>query len=191
MKGFLEVDGHTVTRRGAINAYWSDGLLIIANPSEVLAHEDEIKIIIKADKVKVTDQAYTKILKKSNVKIYTEVIAEEVDFLPHPIIFYDSSNAYIENVIRVEKGARVLEGFILGRGGHGEVFSQGNVKAVTKIYFKNRLLIYDIFRNSKFVNNALLTYYEVNSDGEYNYEKFLLDHNKIDSLWRKYSNIYF
>ncbi|MEJ2776106.1 hypothetical protein DDW09_03030 [Sulfolobus sp. SCGC AB-777_L09] len=191
MKGYLEVNGHIITRKGALNAYWSDGLLIIANPSEVLAHEDEVKIIIRGDNVKVTDQAYTKILSRSNVKIYTEVIGDEVDFLPHPVIFYDGSNAYIENIIRVEKRARVLEGFILGRGGHGEVFNQGNVKAVTKIYFKDKLIIYDIFKNSKFVKNALLTYYEVNADGEYDYEKFLVNHNTIDSLWRKYSNINF
>ena len=191
MKGYLEVNGNIITRKGALNAYWSDGLLIIANPSEVLAHEDEVKIIIRGDNVKVTDQAYTKILSRSNVKIYTEVIGDEVDFLPHPVIFYDGSNAYIENIIRVEKRARVLEGFILGRGGHGEVFNQGNVKAVTKIYFKDKLIIYDIFKNSKFVKNALLTYYEVNADGEYDYEKFLVNHNTIDSLWRKYSNINF
>ena len=197
MRGYLEYEDGVLKRSGPISLFQADGYLIIANPSEVLAHEDELVIKIKGKFLKVTDQAYTKILKRSNVKISVEIEGEEVYYYPHPTLFYDLSGARINTRIKVGRKARIVEAFILGRRGSNEEFTDGDILAITEVFYRDRLLIYDVFRGDKSYKSknimgkeALLTVYEV-YDGEYKFDKVITDYREIDRLWRENTGLNF
>ena len=197
MRGFLELDMGVLRRGGPISLLEAGGYLIIVNPSEVLAHEDEITIRIKGGRVRVTDQAYTKVLKGSRVRISVEIEGDEVYYYPHPLLFFDRSGARIRTKVRALKRARVVEAYILGRRGSNEEFAEGDILATTEIYYGDKLLIYDVFRGDKSYRSvnvmgkeALLTVYEV-SEGEYRFEKFVSDYREIDRLWRAFTGIHF
>lgn len=198
LKGLLEVKDKIIKRSGPLSYIESEGLGIIVNPSEVLANEDEINVNIEGKELIITDQSYTKILSNSNVKINYLVSANLLFFFPHPTIFYNNSNVEIYNEIRVGKFAKIVEAYILGRKGHGEDFNKGNIRIITKVYYKDKLLIYDVFRvkdesykNKNIMGSeALLSVYEV-KNGEYEFNKFITTSEKIDTLWRKETSIWF
>lgn len=197
MKGSLEYEDGKIVRSGPVNLLYSGGYLVIVNPSEVLAHEDELTVKIQGKKLRITDQAYTKILKMSDVKVTINIDGDEVDYFPHPVIFYNLSRARIHTRINVRKRGRVVEAFILGRTGSMEEFTEGDALAVTEIYFKDRLLIYDVFRGDKSYKSknimgkeALLAVYEI-EDGEYKFDKVITDYKNLDKLWREITKIHF
>lgn len=197
MKGSLEYEDGKIVRSGPVNLLYSGGYLVIVNPSEVLAHEDELTVKIQGKKIRITDQAYTKILKMSNVKVTISIDGDEVDYFPHPVIFYNLSRARIHTRINVRKRGRVVEAFILGRTGSMEEFTEGDALAVTEVYFKDRLLIYDVFRGDKSYKSknimgkeALLAVYEI-EDGEYKFDKVITDYKNLDKLWREITKIHF
>jgi len=197
LKGSLEYEDGKIVRSGPVNLLYSGGYLVIVNPSEVLAHEDELTVKIQGKKMRITDQAYTKILKMSNVKVTINIDGDEVDYFPHPVIFYNLSRARIHTRINVRKRGRVVEAFILGRTGSMEEFTEGDALAVTEVYFKDRLLIYDVFRGDKSYKSknimgkeALLAVYEI-EDGEYKFDKVITDYKNLDKLWREVTKIHF
>lgn len=197
MKGSLEYEDGKIVRSGPVNLLYSGGYLVIVNPSEVLAHEDELTVKIQGKKMRITDQAYTKILKMSDVKVTINIDGDEVDYFPHPVIFYNLSRARIHTRINVRKRGRVVEAFILGRTGSMEEFTEGDALAVTEVYFKDRLLIYDVFRGDKSYKSknimgkeALLAVYEI-ENGEYKFDKVITDYKNLDKLWREVTKIHF
>ncbi|BDB98664.1 urease accessory protein UreD [Saccharolobus caldissimus] len=202
MRAYLKVDAFSgwikVIRRGQLNAYKINDIIIIANPSEVLAHDDELTINVSGENFTLTDQSYTKILTNSNVKVEVNVNAKRLFYYPHPIIFYNKSNASIRTTINVIEYGKIVEGFILGRGGHNEDFTEGNVKAVTEIYNGDSLLIYDVFRirneNYKSPNvmgkPGIISVFEIKSK-EYDFERYLVSYRDLDRKWRDITGIWY
>ncbi|BCU71618.1 urease accessory protein UreD [Stygiolobus caldivivus] len=197
MKGSLEFDENMIKRNGPLNIFSCNTYLVVTNPSEVLAHEDELIVKISGRDLKITDQAYTKILRKSNVKIVVEVTGDKVDYFPHPIIFYNSSRARLYTKVVVRERAKIIEAYILGRKGSMEEFVEGDILAITEVFYGDKLLIYDVFRGDGYYKSrnimgkeALLTVYEV-EDGEYKFNKIITDYQNIDKTWRDLTGIYF
>ncbi|BDC18875.1 hypothetical protein HS5_17650 [Acidianus sp. HS-5] len=194
--GYLEVNGG-IYRKGTLNAYRIGKTIILANPSEVLAHDDEIniKILAKDDEV-ITDQGYTKILSKSSVRINVEVEGN-FSYIPHPILFYNEANAEIRSQFKVDKEALIIEAFTLGREGHGEVYKKGKIKAVTEVYSGGELIIYDVFRvnNDDYIspyimgNNSLLNIYKVRGK-EFDVERKISNSKDIYLEIKKILNYY-
>ena len=199
MKGLLEVKNGLIKRNGPLSFFESQGLGILVNPSEVLAKNDEVKIYIERDKGIITDQAYTKILSRSNVRIYVKIIANVLYYFPHPIIFYNKANAKIETEIYINDFGKIVKAYVLGRKFHNEEFKEGDIKSITKVYYKEKLLIYDIFRvknedyKSKNImgSEALLTILDIKNEGEYDFKRLITSSEKIDSLWREETKIWF
>ncbi|BFH73999.1 urease accessory protein UreD [Sulfurisphaera javensis] len=198
MRGLLEVKGEIIRRKGPLSYLETNGIGIITNPSEVLANDDEIEILIEKESAKITDQAYTKILSKSNVKINIKISSQILFYFPHPVIFYDKAKANILTEIEISKHGKIVEAYVLGRKFHKETFKDGEITSVTKIYYKGKLLIYDVFKvineNYKSKNimgsEALLTVYEI-KDGEYDFQRYSTTTEKIDTLWRSLTGIWF
>ncbi|MFP3164088.1 MAG: urease accessory protein UreD [Acidianus hospitalis] len=196
MLGYLEVNGG-IYRKGSLNAYRVGKTIILANPSEVLAHDDEIfiKIIARNNEI-ITDQGYTKILSNSSVKINVEVEGN-FSYIPHPTLFYNGANAEIHSKFKVDNEALIVEVFTLGREGHGEVFNKGKIKAITEIYSKGELLVYDVFRvnNDDYLNpyvmgnNSLLNIYTVHGR-EFNVERKISNSKDVYLEVKKYLDYY-
>ncbi len=196
MLGYLEVNGG-IYRKGTLNAYRIGKIIILANPSEVLAHDDEIiiKIIAKNNEI-ITDQGYTKILSKSEVKISVE-IEGNFSYIPHPLLFYNEANAEIHNVFKVDKEALIIEAYTLGREGHKEVYKKGKIRAVTEVYSGGELMIYDVFRvndddyMNPYVmgNNSLLNIYHVKGK-EFEVNRKISNSKEIYAEIKKFLNYY-
>jgi len=194
LRGYLEVRYEKgkfyVYRQGVLNAYLVDGKVMLANPSEVIANDDEIETRVYADsRVVVTDQAYSKVLSRSRVKVANFFEGKEVLFFPHPIIFYDRANAFFKQTFHLERGGIIVEAFTLGRKGHGEVFKEGKVKVATKVYVEGELKVYDVFRNvdeeykRTMGKESLLTVYKV--DGDVEVERIIVPAEELDKEFKK------
>ena len=149
MKAYLEINNYDnkfyIFKEGPLGAFKVNKTIYIVNPSEVLANNDNIEIKIATDEGKITDQAYTKIISKSIVNLRIS-ISGSFSYIPHPILFYNKANAEINNEFYVSDKAIIIESYILGRKGHGEIFREGKIKSITKIFSRNRLKIFDIFK---------------------------------------------
>ncbi|WP_052349444.1 urease accessory protein UreD [Candidatus Acidianus copahuensis] len=135
-----------IEREGPLNAFLVGETIMIANPSEALAHNDYLEIQVESEgNIIVEDQAFTKISSKSNIKIKVEGRGKRINWLLHPYLFYNDSSAEITNKFFLNKG-KIVEAYILGRKMHKEKFSSGKIRSVTEIYVDGKLLIYDVFR---------------------------------------------
>jgi urease accessory protein UreH len=184
--------GLYVSRSGVLNALLVEkNSVIIANPSEVLAHDDsfEINITLKGN-FQVTDQAYTKILSDSHVKLkYSITSSGSLSFLPKPILIYDDSYSEMVYEFHIDGSARIIETCALGRSGHGEIFQTGKVRSITKIYSRQKLIATDVlliedasWKNSNVMGrNCLLTRYDVNNE-TVDVEKKLFDLSDLDAI---------
>ncbi|AKV73957.1 MULTISPECIES: urease accessory protein UreD [Metallosphaera] len=202
MKGYLEIrdneDSLIIERKGTLNAILTQDLVILVNPSEVLANDDELEYDIEVKRKRVTDQASTKVLSDSNVKIRAKVRLLNSDYLVHPFIFYNRANLLIESDFYVEGSATIVEAYIPGRRATGERFLEGSVKSVTRIYSGDKLLIYDVFRmkDGDYLNpwlmgdECLLTIYTV-KDGDFSFSREILPYTKIFRRWTELTNIWF
>ncbi|AWR96863.1 urease accessory protein UreH [Acidianus sulfidivorans JP7] len=189
MRASLKIRNGIIERTGSLNAILLNDRIIIVNPSEILAHEDEIKISIEANTI-ITDQAFTKIVSNSNVKIQYEVYGN-FSFLTHPILFYDNAIAEIENTFMINQKAKIIEAFALGREGHGEEFKKGKIRAKTKIYSNDgELLVFDVLRveDSNYKNtigsSGLITIYKIDGK-ESDIEKYSVNSIDINEEWLK------
>lgn len=165
-------------------------VLMIANPSEVLAHDDvtEIRMDLKGD-FTVTDQAYTKVLSGSSVTLKVSISCDgTLRFLPNPILFYDNSRARLECTFRLRGKARIKETYILGRAGHGESFNRGDLHSTVKIFSAEELVVHDLFRavddswRERYVmgRNCLTTSYSLDGDGVPRVEKRILESAELE-----------
>lgn len=171
-----------------MNAFILHDKIIIANPSEVLAHDDELRVFIKINNKKITDQAYTKILSNSNVRLEYVIEGSFFTFKTHPILFYNKAKAEIENVFFVKDKATIIESYALGREAHGEKFKEGKIKAKTLIYYNSKLLVFDVYRvtDLSYLNtigsSGLIGIYRV-FDYEVDIEKFSVSSEDIYERW--------
>ncbi|ARM75409.1 urease accessory protein UreD [Acidianus manzaensis] len=189
MKALLKVENSLIERTGSLNALFLGDTLMIVNPSEVLAHEDEIKISITSNGI-ITDQAFTKILSNSNVRITYEIKGNFL-FIPHPILFYNNARAKIDTTFIVNQKAKIIEAYALGREGHGEKFEKGKIKAITKIYSSDgELLVFDVLRieDKSYMktvgSSGLITTYEIDGK-EINIEKIPVNSEDVEEEWLK------
>ncbi|WP_287688857.1 urease accessory protein UreD [Metallosphaera javensis (ex Sakai et al. 2022)] len=202
MRGYLGIrdngDGLIIEREGALNAILTQNLLILVNPSEVLANDDELEYNIEVSRRTITDQAFTKVLSDSNVKIKSRVRLLNSNYLIHPVVFYNRANALMESDFYVEGSATIVETFIPGRRGKGERFLEGNVKSVTRVYIGDKLMIYDVFRmrDGDYLDpwvmgdSCLLTTYHV-KEGDFSFSREILPFTKVHQRWSDLTNIWF
>ncbi|MEM0290150.1 MAG: urease accessory protein UreD [Metallosphaera sp.] len=190
MKAWLEINGDIVKKSGSLNAFISHDNVIIANPSEVLAHDDELRVFIKTNNKKITDQAYTKILSNSDVKLEYVIEGSFLTFKTHPILFYNRAKAEIENVFFVKDKAIIIESYALGREAHGEKFKEGKIRAKTLIYYNSKLLVFDVYRVTglSYLNtigsSGLIGVYRV-GDYEVDIEKISISSEDIYERWSR------
>ena len=183
--------GIYVKRSGAFSIMKvADNTLIIANPSEVLAHDDQVKVDMDlTGDYKLTDQAFSKVISNSNITLDYSVSSKgNLLFVPKPILFYNNARAKISNTFTISGSARIVEVYILGRSGHGEKFANGKISSVTKIYSEKRELIaYDTFAvedlswqdSTLMGENCLLTSYDV-ENGKVDVEKKLFGYSRLE-----------
>lgn len=202
MRNYLKVrsdgSGTIVERSGVLGVMEVGDVLILTNPSEVLAHDDKLVYHIDVKDKMVTDQSYMKVLRGSHARLHYSVSLKESSFVPHPVIVYNGGNLIMESHFTVRGRARIVEAFLLGRKGSGEKFLKGNVRALTTVRNEERTLIYDVFRveDSDYMDpnvmgkEGLITVYEI--DGQsYDFTRLPLDQSKADSIWRSLSGIEF
>lgn len=189
--------GIYVKRDGAFNVMKvANNTLMIANPSEVLAHDDQVKVDMDLEgDYQVTDQAFSKVISNSNVVLdYSVASKGNLLFVPKPILFYNGARAKISSIFTIAGSARIVEVYVLGRSGYGETFSNGKISSVTKIYSeKQKLLAYDTFavenlswQDSTIMGeNCLLTCYDV-KNGMVDVEKKLFEFSRLEQETRTY-----
>jgi len=197
LKSYLEINDYDnkfyIFREGSLGAFKVHGTIYIVNPSEVLANDDYIDIKISTNN-KITDQAYTKILSNSNIKIKID-ISGNFSYIPHPILFYNKANAEINNEFHVMDKAVIIESYILGRKGYGEIFREGEIKSITKIFSNNKLKVFDIFKvkNEEYRNinlmgkECMITIYKVEND-EIDVDKSIVSTEEIEKLLKTLVN---
>jgi len=174
-----------------------DKMIVLTNPSEVLANNDELTFDINVRGKILTDQAYTKVLSSSNVKISVNMEMEDSSYFPYPVLFYNNANFEMVTEIRSKGKNSVVEAFILGRRGSGEKFVKGKINAITKIYSEHGLIAYDVFRVNDedyldlIGNDALLTVYYI-EDGELaSFTREILSYKDVFKEWSKITGIWF
>lgn len=139
-----------VSRKGPIWAFKVnvDKEIVIAYPPEVLANND--RLIVEAEiegDYTLSDQAFTKVASDSNVTIkYSTSCNGSLKFIPHPVLVYNRGNLNMEIDIRTTGDLNVLEVFRLGRRGSGEVYNNGLVTSLFRIFYRDELVVYDVFR---------------------------------------------
>ncbi|EZQ10408.1 urease accessory protein UreH, partial [Candidatus Acidianus copahuensis] len=180
-----------IEREGPLNAFLFGETIMIANPSEVLAHNDYLEIQVESEgNIIVEDQAFTKISSKSNIKIKVEGRGKRINWLLHPYLFYNDSSAEITNKFFLNEG-KIVEAYILGRKMHKEKFSSGKIRSVTEIYVDGKLLIYDVFRvdgdsfkdKNLMGKEGLLAVYTINKKDDFDVKKEVIDGEKVGDKW--------
>jgi len=198
LKSHLVIRNNVVQSSGVLGAIQiGDKMIVLTNPSEVLANNDELTFDINVRGKILTDQAYTKVLSSSNVKISVNMEMEDSSYFPHPVLFYNNANFEMVTEIRSKGKNSVVEAFILGRRGSGEKFVKGKINAITKIYSEHGLIAYDVFRVNDedyldlIGNDALLTVYYI-EDGELaSFTREILSYKDVFKEWSKITGIWF
>ncbi|WP_054846181.1 urease accessory protein UreD [Sulfuracidifex tepidarius] len=136
MRNYLRVEGEDgrvkVTRKGTVNALTSwDGWVIVANPAEVMAHEDEL-VVEAVGRMKLTEASFTKVMKDSHVRISYVLEGEGMEVVMRPLLLYDGANCEVTVKARSDN-LLLQETIILGRRYHGEEFTRGKVRSVTEV----------------------------------------------------------
>ncbi|QKR00689.1 urease accessory protein UreD [Metallosphaera tengchongensis] len=190
--------GILVEREGSLNAILIDNTVIFTNPSEVMANYDNFHYEIAVKNKVVTDQAYNKVLTNSRVHVVIRATLENSKYLPHPIILYNGAGITIEGEFHVVDKAEIMEVFVPGRRGMGENFVRGDVKAVTRIYSRGKLIVYDVFKvkdddylNPNVMGNkCLVSFFQV-EDSEHQVSRELIDHRGVFRRWSEITGLWF
>jgi len=132
-----------VKRIGSINALVSwDNWVVIANPSEVMAHEDKTIVEIHGN-LKVTEASFTKVMSDSKVTLEYYVTGEDVVIEMKPLLLYDGASCNVRWKVK-SRNLRLIETVVLGRTHHGEVFRKGSLRSVTEVMDQDGMLkVYD------------------------------------------------
>ncbi len=132
-----------MVRSGTVNALVSwDGWVVIANPAEVMAHEDET-LVEALGSLKLTEASFTKVMQGSHVKLRYVLEGERMMAMMKPLLLYDGAECEVS--IKARSDSLFLqETIMLGRRYHGEEFTRGRIRSVTEVRnSKGKLIVYD------------------------------------------------